>query len=98
MTPAMPTGRLIRDHQHVVESLISLPSSSVIFSPPREARFEPALQLGEIVGVHGLAQLEHHVLRDVDHRADGRSPARRRRSRSHGGEGRDCRCRAPRGR
>src|SRR5258708_29229505 len=37
----------------------------------RQAYPDPAPELLEIVGVHGLAELEHHIVRDIHHRADG---------------------------
>ena len=41
------------------------------FAAPCLPGFQATLQLAQIVGMHGLTELEHHVLRNVDHRADG---------------------------
>ena len=38
---------------------------------PRQAHPDPALELSEIVGVHRLAELEHHVVGDIHYRAYG---------------------------
>ena len=55
-------------------------------SASRQPRLEAALELGEVVGVHGLPEFEHHVLVTSTTGLMGRRPARRRRSRSHSGD------------
>jgi hypothetical protein len=49
-------------------TVCSLSSSS--FSPARQAHVDRALQLGVVEGVQRLAEFEHHVVGDVDQRAD----------------------------
>ena len=58
-------------------SATSRPSSNVSFSPAcAKPRFDAPVELREVVGVQRLAELEHHVVRDVDDRLD-RPNARR---------------------
>ena len=52
-------------------------------SPPHEQ--PPAREAVEVVGVVGLAQLEHHVVGDVDHVADGAHAGHGQPSRQPGG-------------
>jgi len=49
----------------------------------RPAHHDPTVEFTQVVGMHRLPELEHHVIGDVDDRADRRRPARRSRSRIH---------------
>ena len=46
----------------------------------RRAHDDAPVELAQVVGVHRLPELEHHVVGDVDDRVIERRPARRRRS------------------
>ncbi len=74
ITPPMPTARAASATTHMsFVSVRSAPSSVRIFSPALRAPHDDAvfLQLIEIESVQRLAQLEHHVIRDVHHVVDG---------------------------
>ena len=74
------------------------PFSSFSFSPAlREAHDDVAVELRAIVRVQRLAELEHHVVRDVDERAIERMPLRSSASLIHAGVGAFGRCRRSRG-
>ncbi len=70
MTPAMATAREASAITHIsFASVRSALSSVLIFSPwARPAHDDPlcGASLIEIESVHGLAQLEHYIIGDVD--------------------------------
>ena len=70
MIPAMPIGSSLPSQisRSSAVSVRSTPSRVTIVSPSRARRTRkpPPGELGEVVGVVRLAELEHHVVRDVD--------------------------------
>ena len=72
MTPARPSGLFSSAMTSTVSSsVISRPSSSLSVSPcSRATHDDAAVEFAQVVRMHRLAELEHHVVRDVDGRAD----------------------------
>ena len=91
ITPAMPIGVVVAVGDDAVAGVRTpvdvVERASVSPSRAQRTRSAPAGHLVEVVGVVGLAQLEHHVVGHVDDRVD-RAACRRcvRRLASHAGE------------
>ena len=72
MTPARPSGlAVVGDHEHgLVHRDLAPVEQRKRLARPRAAHDDAAVELAPVIGVHRLAELEHHVVGDVDHRAD----------------------------
>ena len=62
---------VIGDHEHrFVEADVATVEQPQRLAGARATHDDAALELAQVVGVHRLAELEHHVVGDVDHGAD----------------------------
>ncbi len=61
----------IRDHQRVgIDRDLPAVEQPEPFARAREAHVDARVEAAQVIGVHRLAELEHHVVRDVHDRAD----------------------------
>ena len=64
-------ARIIRDHRHErLQRIVLAVQRQHGLARPRRSRRQSAAQLGDIVGMAGPAEVQHHVVRDVDQRRD----------------------------
>ena len=62
---------VVRDHEHrVIHRDVAPVEKSQRFARARAAHDDAAIDFAPVIGVHRLAELEHHVVRDVDDRVD----------------------------